>query len=279
MHGTFSQCSPYFHNPWLTIAKQTYAAMFMPQISVQPGVETLLQYHRPVRPFRSDDGRSLYCLSREYLTRLPSFCHCPQTYVADIWMAYQQVSKELPIVERRMSDVLGGCSDLATDVCNNVQKAHAQWQVAYSVLLTVALFLNTTLQILDSPLEDSAALENEGFAIIDAIFDLARSMMHLRPLFSTGILNPLFLAWATNPDANRLTEVERMLNIYLDDKRMDPRPEQLWSGAIWFAEHFRRLRSKMSVHKADVAEVDLDRRQSRQVAEEPMPEVGNCVIL
>ena len=196
--------------------------MYMPALPLDSSLEPVLQSHIPARPFTSSEGNPLRSLSMENLLQLPAFSREPEQHLFSIRAAYEQVRDDLLVVCRRMSRVAAESDveiHLARSQGNTIEKTFALWQHAYGLVLTIALFLNSTLRALDEPEDHRWPLAEEATILVEAIIKLACDMLHLRPLFSTGILNPLFLAWAVETDVSRFARVERMLVLYLEDKR------------------------------------------------------------
>jgi hypothetical protein len=236
----------------------------------------------PARPFRPipKNRNSIRQLSLPNLARLPLFTHSPEEHIPEILLAYEQIREDLPAIRARMA----GCQSAEEVEYAKLfgdarrEKTFAQWQVLQSLVLTIALFLNVTLVALELARDVPWPLAEESTLLVEEILALSRSMTHLRPLFSTGILNPLFLAWAVETDSRRLAELEEMLAVYLEDKRMDERRGELFSGGVWFREHFRRLKGR-TLRSLKLGEDEGEKGSLKDVKEEPMPVVGNCTIL
>ena len=139
------------------------------------------------------------------LAKLPEFVHQPEANMSEIRSTYHQLTIDLLEVRQKLATFSHEPS---------LKTIHAQFQGAYSVLLTFANILNIILRSFGA---GGSHLIEESSMIVEEVIPLAQHGLQYRPLGSSFMPMCLASTWAATKEVSKRAELEEILAAYQSD--------------------------------------------------------------
>ncbi|KAM5375384.1 hypothetical protein ACJZ2D_005945 [Fusarium nematophilum] len=237
------------HSP--AYLQQVLEAMVNPAISMDSWY-MLIDSCLPLKLPDKQQGIRVPSLEAQKLVRMPAFFHNPLLHLADIELAYRELCTDQPRIRQYLAGLDREIADrtLSDPTRANRTKLSHKFQVVYSVLLTIAIALNSLRRTLNP--NDTALLE-EAAVLTDDFILLARHASRYRPLGASYIPPCLAAVWATT-DAltEQQAELERLMAEYQPDF-----PQIKWmEQAVWLKSSHNVLLGQLTSSASSEASWD-----------------------
>ncbi|KAJ6179022.1 hypothetical protein N7519_009483 [Penicillium mononematosum] len=198
---------------------------------VNPRIKMDSEFWELVSSFRRrlsasrDNNQSQSTTELQHLAMFPKFVQDPEPHLAEIAKTYMQ----LRLDAQRVKQHLDQCADAVLVSFSSSEVArHCRIQAAYAMLSTLAVLLNSLLQVFDPW---NASLVSEAVFLCDEITTQAELASCYRPVGAGYIPLCLVVAWAASDNLVQLARIEAILSEYQSDFAEVP-----WmSRAIWLA--------------------------------------------
>lgn len=224
-------------------SEQIVESVYRPSIPLDQSIAALLQAYVPPQPWVDQGGNPLRSIQMHKLLRYPYFSREPDVHRQEMCEAYAQVQYDLPLLHRRLNRLIARDpieQRIAASMNIGITQLRARFQVAYSIVLELGIFLNAILRALDDPQVPDLLLLSEAAELCERGLALCQEMLDLRPLFSSGLPSMLMVAWGAEDDDERLSRLEDMMDHY------QPRSSQSswYRGGAWWRAHREHIRWK-----------------------------------
>ncbi|KPM44540.1 hypothetical protein AK830_g1978 [Neonectria ditissima] len=233
-------------------------SMINPRIQLHPWLFDLLDKYKlpePLGPERPDhekrlreDPDSFPSLKMRNLARFPDFLNEPEEHHLDILSTYHMLRFDCGKLHQRASTFVS--PDLTSPEGIGLARLHRGVQVAYAMVLSLALILNKILQAFDP---HYMALIEESASAIEEVIRLAELSSSARPLGASHIPIGLSLGWAITPDP----EVRERLTKLLVEYQLDFKTVNWMKMAYWWKVKFRDVRLQILAHQGESLDIDL----------------------
>lgn len=184
------------------------------------------------RPRHPNPPRSSNTLST--LAKFPEWIRRPDPYIPEIAVVYLTMRDDA----ERMHQYLGHWSDPASDsFTDSTTLEHCRYQAGYTLVVTLALILNTLLRAFDS---NNTVLVTEAFSFCDHIIRQAEIACRYRPLGAAYISLCLVVGCSTAEDPQQLAHLQALLADYSTDfKEINWIERVMWLRASFYNHHLR----------------------------------------
>lgn len=184
------------------------------------------------RPRNANPPRSSSTLST--LANFPEWIRRPDPYIPEIAVVYLRMRDDA----ERMRQYLGHWSELASTSFTDPESfGHCRYQAGYTLVVTLALILNTLLRAFDP---NNTVLVTEAFSFCDHIIRESEIACRYRPLGAAYVSLCLVVGCAAAEDPRQLVQLQALLADYSTDfKEINWIERVMWLRASFYSHHLR----------------------------------------
>lgn len=266
------------------------------QLNTQVLDPFLRRFHIP-RPHQGQDRQALSSLGLYQFLQFPIWIRSPTEHIEEMRDAYDVVKLDLEMLVVRTTKLKatmafeGGDTIYGRDTVNKddvewrtaalarqpgtkLYRLHAQYQLARTLLLTIAIFLSGILRALGDPFDQDDALAAEATTLTEEVLKLCVEMLPLRPLYSSGLAMTIVVAWGADQSPERRTRLRAMMAEY----KLEFFGNEWFGGVTWWETYLSKLKDRsIATRHQEYDELVPGNNVFTQVESE-IP-VGHCTIL
>ena len=233
-----------------------------------------LKRHRIPRP-HENKREKLSTFDLHQLLQFPIWIRSPIEHIEEMRDAYDRAKSDIQSIVDRVQKLDSTSTPQVGDTPNSKNKDDIEWRtaaldgqpntehyriraqylVARSLFLTIAIFLSGVLRAVTDPFDQDDALKAEAIHLTEQVVELGSNMLSLRPLYSSGIAMTITVAWGADTDLARRKKLEEMITEY----RLESLGDGWFTGGTWWQTYLARLK-----HSAGVA-MQLDEPENKDV--------------
>lgn len=204
------------------------------------------QFSMAPRPRNSNPPRSSNTLST--LANFPEWIRRPDPYIHEIAAVYLTMEDDA----KRMRQYLDHWPDPAsTSFTDSTTVGHCRYQAGYTLVVTLALILNTLLRAFDP---NNMVLTTEEYTLCEEIIRESEVACRYRPLGAAYVSLCLVVGCSAAEDRQQLARLQTLLIDYSTDfKEIDWMERVMWLRAC-FCDHHLRVRSNAVLSGGRLAE-------------------------
>lgn len=182
------------------------------------------------RPRNSNPPRSSNTLST--LANFPEWIRRPDAYIPEVAAVYLTMRDDA----KRMRLYLDHWSDPAsTSFTDSATVEHCRYQAGYTLVVTLALILNTLLRAFDP---NDTVLTAEAFTLCEEIIRESEIACRYRPLGAAYISLCLVVGCSAAEDPQQLARLQALLTDYSTDfKEINWIERVMWLRACFYGHH------------------------------------------
>ncbi|KAJ5424865.1 hypothetical protein N7445_010838 [Penicillium cf. griseofulvum] len=145
------------------------------------------------------------------LSKFPKYLHHPHSHLPEIFEAYMKLRKDAQNIYPYLDQFTESAG-----LSSRVLGQRSRHRAAYTVVIALALLLNTILRVLDS---ENPMLAQESIFFCEQIINEAELASRYRPLGAAYVVPCLVVALGTAEDPRQLARIEDTLIDYQTDFR------------------------------------------------------------
>lgn len=190
------------------------------------------QFSVAPRPRNSNPPRSSNTLST--VAKFPEWIRRPDPYIPEIAVVYLTMRDDAD----RMRQYLAHWSDPASNsFTDSTAVEHCRYQAGYTLVVTLALILNTLLRAFD---HHNTVLVTEAYTFCDHIIREAEIACRYRPLGAAYVSLCLVVGCSAAEDPQQLAHLQALLTGYSTDfKEINWIERVMWLRAAFYSHNLR----------------------------------------